>query len=103
MIRTSLAILLMLATSARGESFRVATFETDITIPIGHACMGGGISNAKRVVDPLYAKGVVLLGDKFEPVVVVALDWCQCNNDSYQRWRDVLARAANTTPVRVML
>ena len=38
-----------------------------------------------------------------EPIVVVALDWCQCNNDSYDRWRDVLAEAAGTTPQRVML
>jgi hypothetical protein len=33
----------------------------------------------------------------------VALDWCQCNNDSYQRWRDVLAQAAGTVPSRVLL
>src|SRR5687767_3802997 len=58
---------------------RVATFEATITIPVGHACMGGGISDAREIIDPLFAKGFVLLGvDK--PVVVVALDWCQCNN-----------------------
>ena len=28
--------------------YRVATFEADITIPIGHACMGGGVADAKR-------------------------------------------------------
>jgi hypothetical protein len=84
-----------------GES-RVATFEADITIPIGHACMGGGVDDAKEIADPLFAKGFVLTGAG-RPVVVIALDWCQCNNDSYDRWRDVLAEAASTTRERVML
>jgi hypothetical protein len=84
------------------HGLRVSTFEATITIPVGHACMGGGISDAREIIDPLFAKGFVLLGaDK--PVVVVALDWCQCNNDSYDRWRDVLAEAAGTTRQRVML
>ena len=87
--------------SAAAE-FRVATFEADVTIPLGHACMGGGVADAKEIVDPLYAKGFVLLGAG-EPVVVVALDWCQCNNDSYDRWREGLAQAAGTGPRRVML
>lgn len=81
---------------------RVATFEADITIPIGHACMGGGVADAKEIVDPLFAKGFVLLGAG-KPIVVVALDWCQCNNDSYDRWREALANAAGTSPRRVML
>ncbi len=87
--------------TARAE-FRVATFNADITIPIGHACMGGGVADAREIVDPLFAKGFVLLGAE-EPLVVVSLDWCQCNNDSYDRWREVLAQAAHTTPQRVML
>jgi hypothetical protein len=82
--------------------YRVAVFEADITVPIGHACMGGGIADAKEIVDPLFAKGFVLLGAE-SPIVVIALDWCQCNNDSYDRWRDVLARAAGTTRKRVLL
>lgn len=99
---------------AEGASeFGVATFEAEITIPIGHACMGGGVADAKEIVDPLWAKGFVLLrmgpdrlrdSDRaFAPIVGVALDWCQCNNDSYDRWRTVLAEAAGTEPRRVML
>jgi hypothetical protein len=84
------------------SAFRVATFQADITIPVGHACMGGGVADAKEIVDPLFAKGVALLGAG-EPIVVVALDWCQCNNDSYDRWREALAEAAGTNPRRVML
>jgi hypothetical protein len=90
------------AAAADDAGFRVPTFEADITIPVGHACMGGGIADAKAVVDPLYAKGFVLLGGA-DPVVVVALDWCQCNNDSYDRWRDALAEAAGTSRRHVLL
>src|SRR5262249_7618674 len=71
------------------KGYRVATFEADITIPIGHACMGGGVADARVILDPLFAKGFVLTGEG-DPIVVVALDWCQCNNDSYNRWRQVL-------------
>ena len=104
-----LALLLVLhglLLTARADDWRVATFEADITIPVGHACMGGGIPDATKIVDPLFAKGFVLLHDDataWNPVVVVALDWCQCNNDSYDRWREVLGEAAGTTRARVML
>ncbi len=98
------ALLLFVSDRAHGQAalFRVATFEADITIPVGHACMGGGVEDAKEIVDPLLAKGFVLTGLE-QPIVVVALDWCQCNNDSYDRWRDALAEAAGTTRSRVML
>lgn len=90
------------ATQPKSE-YEVATFAAEITIPTGHSCMGGGdISPAKEIVDPLYARGFVLWGAG-QPVVVLALDWCQCNNDSYDRWRDILANAAGTTRERVML
>jgi len=87
---------------AAWPGFRVATFQADITIPVGHACMGGGVADAKQILDPLLARGFVLLGSG-EPIVVVSLDWCQCNNDSYDRWRAGLAGAAGTRPERVML
>ncbi|HOC54827.1 MAG TPA: hypothetical protein PKI20_04320 [Verrucomicrobiota bacterium] len=89
------------AVAAQG-AFHVATFEADITIPVGHACMGGGVADAREVADPLFAKGFVMFGAG-KPVVVAALDWCQCNNDSYDRWREALAEAAGTVPKRVML
>ena len=90
------------AQAARQAGYSVSLFSADITIPIGHACMGGGVADAKEIADPLFARGFVLLGDE-EPVVVIGLDWCQCNNDSYDRWRDALAKAAGTTRGRVML
>ncbi len=108
--RLGLTCLLLLSPGLSGSArvfaadagFRLATFEADITIPIGHACMGGGVQDAQRILDPLFAKGFVLLGAG-EPIVVVALDWCQSNNDSYDRWRTGLAGAAGTATERVML
>ncbi len=91
----------LLALTAQA-AWRVAPFEADITIPVGHACMGGGVADARKILDPLFAKGFVLVGAG-QPVVVAALDWCQCNNDSYDRWREALAEAAGTVSKRVML
>jgi hypothetical protein len=87
---------------AAGGGFAVATFTADVTIPAGHAMIGGGNYYSSVVVDPLYAKGVVLLGGG-APIVFVSVDWCEIRNDAYTRWREVLAEAAGTTPDRVLV
>ncbi|MEO6810691.1 MAG: hypothetical protein ABI353_16365 [Isosphaeraceae bacterium] len=84
------------------EKARLATFEADVTPPLGHACMGGGIAPVKRVDDPLFAKGFVLTGP-FRPIVVVVVDWCEIRNDAHSRWRSALAEAAGTDPARVLV
>jgi hypothetical protein len=87
---------------AAHADYRLATFFAEVTPPLGHPCMGGGIAPAQRVEDPLWARGIVLLGlDK--PVVIVAVDWCEIRNDAYERWRSVLAQAAQTSPERVLV
>ncbi|WP_152053862.1 hypothetical protein [Tautonia marina] len=95
-----------LAGTARGSSpaqgFRLATFSTDVTIPLGHPCMGGGVEPASEIRDPLLARGIVLLGLD-HPLVVVAVDWCEIRNDAFDRWRSLLAEAAGTTPERVLV
>jgi hypothetical protein len=92
----------MLAMQTNAETFRVATFKTDVTVPMGHALMGGGIPPAKEVVDPLEALGMVLLGPD-DPIVWLAIDWCEIRNDAYTAWREALAEAADTTPDRVLI
>jgi hypothetical protein len=82
--------------------FRLATFTTDVTPPLGHALMGGGIAPARTIVDPLSVHGFVLLGEG-RPVVLAAVDWCEIRNDAYQRWREALAEAAGTDPARVLV
>ncbi|MFO0957766.1 MAG: hypothetical protein U0800_09955 [Isosphaeraceae bacterium] len=73
-----------------------------MTIPIGHPCMGGGIAPASRVVDPLMARGFVLLGPD-RPIVLVSVDWCEIRNGAYDHWRAELAQAAGTEPARVLV
>ncbi len=79
----------------RAAQFSIAPFTADVTVPIGHGMMGG-LWQAKKVSDPLYAKGVVLLGGS-KPVVFVAVDWCEIRNAAFDRWREALAKAADTT------
>jgi hypothetical protein len=99
---TSLLIFLVAALSARAAEFHIATFSVDVTIPIGHPCMGGGISPAKSVADPLFAKGFVLTGAE-KPFVVIAFDWCEIRGTSFEKWKQALAQAAGTEPQRVLV
>ena len=80
-------------TLARG--FQLATFSADVTIPLGHRCMGILPTKSQRIADPLYAHGFVLLGGG-EPIVLCAVDWCEIRNGAYDQWRDALAEAAGT-------
>lgn len=82
--------------------FRLATFSAEITPPVGHALCGGMVAPAARIGDPLYARGLLFWGAG-EPVVIAALDWTELRNDAYARWRGEIARAAGTSPSRVLL
>ncbi len=83
-------------------SLRLATFVAEVTPPLGHPCMGGGIAPVKEIIDPLFVHGFALLGSG-KPVVLAAVDWCEIRNDAYERWRNALAEAAETTPERVLV
>ena len=98
----ALLIFLVATFSARAAGFRIASFSVDVTIPIGHPCMGGGISPAKSVADPLFAKGFVLTGAE-KPFVVIAFDWCEIRGTSFDKWKRALAQAAGTDPQRVLI
>lgn len=88
--------------AAKDDPYQIATFSADITIPLGHRCMGILPKKAEKVVDPLYAHGFVLLGGG-EPVVLVALDYCEVRNGAYADWREALGKAAGTKRERVMV
>lgn len=86
--------------AARPGGYRLAVFRADITPPLG-----GPLFNdvpARRVADPLYAHGLVLLGEA-APLVIAALDWCEIRNEAYTQWRAALAAAARTSTERVLL
>ncbi len=81
-------------------SLSLATFQFDVTPPLGHSLCGGWIPSVKAVDDPLEAIGFVLLGAG-KPIVVCAVDWTGICNGSHLAWRQSLAEAAGTTPDRV--
>jgi hypothetical protein len=88
--------------AAAKTEFRLATFSANVTVPMGHALMGGGIQPSQKVADPLFANGWVLLGGE-KPIVMVSVDWCEIRNAAYDRWRNVLANAADTDPTHVLV
>ncbi|MCG8652092.1 MAG: hypothetical protein MI861_19795 [Pirellulales bacterium] len=84
------------------ERLQIATFSADITIPIGHHCMGVLPTKSTQIDDALEAHGFVLLGSG-PAVVLVALDWCEVRNGAYDQWRDALAKAAGTSRNHVLV
>jgi len=83
-------------------TYRIAPFSTEVTPPVGHPLMGGGVAPAQKIDDPLFVHGLVLLGGD-KPIVLAAVDWCEIRNDAYDRWRTVLAEAAGTTADRALV
>ncbi len=96
--------LFAIGSRAAIRQFRLATFSADVTPPIGHPLLAGATVTpvASRIEDPLLAKGFVLSGTD-RPFVVVSVDWCEIRNDAYDRWRDLLAEAAETSRERVLV
>ena len=97
-----LVLFLYSASPAQIPEYRIADFREEITIPLNHRCMGVLPVKSRSVADPLEAHGLVLTG-MAKPVALVALDWCEVRNGSYDAWRSAIAKAAGTTPERVLL
>ena len=108
MAQVTRTILLLVSVAAFANplpvsaEFEIASFSADVTIPNGHRCMGILPTKSVSVLDPLFAHGFVLLGGE-RPIVLVAIDWCEIRNGSYDQWRDALALAAGTSRDRVLV
>lgn len=94
--------LSMAAFTADDSNWKLGTFRADVTPPVGHPLLGNQFSPSKALLDPLDARGFVLLGPD-KPIVWVSIDWCELRNDAYSRWRAALAEAAGTDPERVLV
>jgi hypothetical protein len=101
-IHSAAALTVAGTTRAAAPVLSLATFTVEVTPPVGHPCMGGGIAPVKDVLDPLFAHGVILHGAA-KPIAIVAVDWCELRNDAYDRWRTVLADTLGTTRECVLL
>ncbi len=90
------------AGAAAAREFRISAFSADVTPPVGHPLCGGMVAPAARIAEPLFTRGFVLWGGG-EPLVFAALEWTELRNEAYDRWRGELAKAAGTSPPRVIL
>jgi len=79
---------------------KIAVFEADVTPPLGAPLCDALVPPAREIVDPLKARGIVLLTND-KPIVLCAFDWVGIGNSGYDQFRDGLAEAAGTTRVRV--
>jgi len=79
---------------------RIATFEADVTPPLGSPLCHGNVRPAERIVDPLYARGIILLAEG-PPIVLCAFDWTGIGNAAHDACRNALAQAVGTSPDRV--
>lgn len=109
MSRTLLSTtLLLLGILAPGESscraaepaaggLRISVFQSDATPPLGTPV---AYALARKIEDPLTARGIVLLGAG-RPIVLCAVDWISIANGGHDEWRQSLADAVGTTRDRV--
>ena len=89
---------------AEDGNFHLAAFSADVTPPVGHTLFTGRWKRAAGITSRLEARGFVLIPPgKEKPIVYCAVDWSEIRNDAYDRWREILAEAAGTDPVRVLV
>jgi hypothetical protein len=93
--------LLAFTAALTAEPVRIATFQVDVTPPIGSPlCCSAGVKPAEKIVDPLTARGIVLLGPP-KPIVLAAVDWEGIANEGWDEWRRALAASSHTDIDRV--
>lgn len=83
-----------------GAPLKIATFQADVTPPIGTPLCDALVQPAKEIVDPLSARGIILFTTE-KPIVLVAVDWVGIGNSGHTAFREALAKAAGTTKERV--
>jgi hypothetical protein len=98
------SLILGIAGSASADdgSLRLATFAADVTPPLGTPLCDALVQPAREIVDPLTARGIVLMAAG-RPIVLCALDWVGIGNGGYDAFRQALAIAAATTEDRVCI
>lgn len=79
---------------------RIATFDVDVTPPLGTPLCHGNVRPAERIVDPLSARGLILTGQG-QPIVLCTFDWTGIGNGANDFCRAELAKAVGTSPDRV--
>ncbi|MCX6899455.1 MAG: hypothetical protein NT105_12225 [Verrucomicrobia bacterium] len=105
-LRCSINLALLLVTlcafaaTASNEGLRLATFDVDVTPPVGSMLAYDPVVRVDELT--LRCRGIVLIGAD-QPIVLCAVDWIGIANESQDAFREALAKAARTTPERVAI
>jgi len=94
----AICALVSIPPTLQAEGLRLATFDVDVTPPIGSMMAYDPVKGQGEL--GLRGRGVILLGAN-EPIVLCAIDWIGISNESHDVFRQRLAEAAGTTPQRV--
>jgi hypothetical protein len=94
----AMCVLVCVPATLRAGDLRLATFDVDVTPPIGGMLAYDPVKGQWEL--GLRGRGVILLGAG-EPIVLCAIDWIGISNESHDVFRQRLAEAAGTTPQRV--
>jgi len=84
----------------RLKKLRIATFEVEISPPLGSLLCHGNVQPAREIVTPLLARGIVILGAG-DPLVLCSMDWVTLANASHSEVCEAIAKAVGTTSDRV--
>lgn len=83
--------------TAADNALSVATFQADVTLPIGHLLYAKKLATVEH---PLLAKGIVLQQND-QRYVLCAVDWCTMHNATHDVFRAKIAAAAKVDACRV--
>ena len=100
MLRSAILLVPAAVAALAAAPLHVAVFQADVTPPLGTPLCHGSVEPARAVVDPLTARGVVLMGAG-KPIVLVSVDWIGIANEGQDEWKGALAAAVGTAPERV--
>ncbi|MCW0221473.1 MAG: hypothetical protein OJI67_24320, partial [Prosthecobacter sp.] len=93
-----LALLIVLPGLLFGQPVQVATFDVDVTPPLGSAMAYDPVKRVDELT--LRARGIVLIGHE-KPIVLCAVDWLGIGNEGHDAFCNALAEAAGTSADRV--
>src|SRR5262245_12080692 len=93
-ISVLLAILVSSAVNGGDAPLRIGVFRVDVSPALGSPV---AYAPARKIEDPLSARGVVLLGAG-QPIVLCAVDSLGIGNEGFEQWREGLAQAVGTVP-----
>jgi hypothetical protein len=78
----------------------LSDFCVDVTPPVGVSA--GFVKKAERILDPLFARGLIL-EDEDSRIVIVSMDYCAIVHSAYEELRESLAKACDTSVEQVVI